>query len=209
MAGYGLAVTLNILENRLNRDSSFKTSSSSWKYLRKHFKLTVLIFLSIFILVSGAVFADGYTPNLVSQNDIHSDYIFPGSVHLLFNPLDYIFKFQVIADRYGNLTLAENREGVVDWFIKYGDRNKTVYSTDSFMDPIVVSTSRMHVIKGGYSESLPYSVLKRDMNNISSLTRDQLLKDNIKYLLLRNGMEIPPYAREVYRNGNYVICIVE
>lgn len=160
-------------------------------------------------MVSGAVFADGYTPNLVSQNDIHSDYIFPASVLLFFNPLDYFFKFQVIADRYGNLTLAENREGVTEWFVKYGDRNQIVYSTDSFMDTIIVSTSRLHVIKGGYSESLPYHVFKRDMNNMSSLTREQLLKDNIKYLLLRNGMEIPSYAREVYRNGNYLICIVE
>jgi hypothetical protein len=207
MAGYGLAVTLNMLEKRLNTDWSLKTAGS-WKSL-KNIKLTVLIFLSAFTLVSGAVFADGYTPNLVSQNDIHSDYIFPASVHLFFNPLDYFFKFQVIADRYGSLTLAENREDVAEWFIKYGDKNQTVYSTDSFMDTIIVSTSRLHVIKGGYSESLPYSVFKRDMNNISSLTREQLLKDNIKYLLLRNGMEIPPYAREVYRNGNYIICIVE
>lgn len=208
MAGYGLAVTLGIFERSLNTDRPIKTSNS-WKSLRKNIKLTVLICLSIFTLVSGAVFADGYTPNLISQNDLHPDYIFPENVHLLFNPLDYIFKFQVIADRYGNLTLAENRQGVVEWFMKYGDKNMTVYSTDSFMDPIIVSTSRMHVIKGGYSESLPYSVFKRDMNNISSLTREELLKEDIKYLLLRNGMEIPPYAREVYRNGNYVICIME
>ena len=206
MAGYGLAITLNWLENKLNSDTS---SINCLKSLRKNVKLTVIILLSIFTLVSGAVFADGYTPNLVSQNDLHSDYIFPENVHLLFNPLDYVFKFQVIADRYGNLTLAENRAGVVDWFIKYGDSNKTVYSVDSFMDPIIASTSRMHVIKGGYSESLPYSVFKRDMNNITSLTREKLIKDDIKYLLLRNGMDIPPYAREVYRNGNYVICIVE
>ena len=206
MAGYGLAVTLDWLENKLKSDMS---STNFRKSLRKNVKLTVLIFLSVFTLISGCVFADGYTPNLVSQDDLHSNYIFPENVHLIFNPLDYVFKFQVIADRYGNLTLAENRAGVVDWFIKYGDRNLTVYSADSFMDPIIASTSRIHVIKGGYSESLPYTVFKRDMNNITSLTREQLIKDDIKYLLLRNGMEIPPYAREVYRNGNYVICIVE
>lgn len=209
MAGYGLAVTLNIFERWLHTNWSDKTSTGMGKYIRRNFKLTVIIFLSLFTLVSGSVFADGYTPNLVSQNDIHSDYIFPNSVHLFFNPLDYIFKFQLIADRYGNLTLAENREGVAEWFIKYGDKKKTVYSVDSFMDPIIVSTSRMHVLKGGYSESLPYAVFKRDTNNMTSLTRDELIKDNIKYLLLRNGMETPPYAREVYRNGNYVICIVE
>ncbi|MGV8144836.1 MAG: hypothetical protein ACP5OJ_09520, partial [Methanothermobacter sp.] len=125
------------------------------------------------------------------------------------NPLDYFFKFQVIADRYGNLTLAENREGVAEWFVENGDKNKTVYSTDSYMDTIIVSTSRLHVIKGGYSESIPYNVFKRDMDSISGLNREQLLKDNVKYLLLRTGMEIPSYAREVYRNGNYVICIME
>lgn len=209
MAGYGLNVAMGMLESRINTDSALKTSRIHWQYLGKNIKLTVLIFLSIFTLVSGAVFADGYTPNLVSQNDTHSDYIFPESIHIFFDPLGYIFKFQVIADRYGNLTLAKNREGVTEWFIKYGDKNQTVYSVDSYMDSIIVSTSRIHVIKGGYSESLPYSVFKRNMDNVSSLTREQLLKDNIKYLLLRNGMEIPPYAREVYRNANYVICIVE
>lgn len=67
----------------------------------------------------------------------------------------------------------------------------------------------MKVIKGGYSESIPLSVFKRNMDDVGSLNREQLLKDNIKYLLLRNGMTIPLYAQEVYRNGNYVICVVE
>lgn len=215
MAGYGLAVTLDMINKRINKHvnqvNTKKADSSkiSYKHLKKHVKLFILIFLGVFTLVSGVVFADGYTPNLVSQNDAHPDYIFPKSVHLLFNPLDYFFKFQVIADRYGNLTLARNREGVAEWFMKNGDKNKTVYSVDSYMDTIIVSTSGFHVIKGGFSESIPSNVFKRDMNNITGLNREQLLKDNIKYLLLRNGMEIPPYAREVYRNSNYIICIIE
>lgn len=209
MAGYGLAVTLDVVEKRLNKDTTPDTSKNTNIQLKKHVKLVILIFLSIFTLISGVVFADGYTTNLVSQDDAHSSYIFPQSVHLFFNPLDYFFKFQVIADRYGNLTLAENREGVAEWFVENGDKNKTVYSTDSYMDTIIVSTSRLHVIKGGYSESIPYNVFKRDMDSISGLNREQLLKDNVKYLLLRTGMEIPSYAREVYRNGNYVICIIE
>jgi hypothetical protein len=215
MAGYGVAVTLDALEKRLNKNSRYKThqkinsSKSPFKNLKKHIKLTVLILLSVFTLISGAVFADGYTPNLISPDDLHSDYIFPESVHILFNPLDYIFKFQVIADRFGDLTLAQNREGVVDWFKYNGERDKTVYSVDSYMDTIIVSTTRMKVMKGGYSESIPLSVFKRNMDDVGSLNREQLLMDNIKYFLLRNGMIIPPYAREVYRNGNYVICVVE
>lgn len=222
MAGYGLAATLDVLEKRLNKNNRSKnrnnqnethqkinSSKSPIKNLKKHIKLTVLILLSVFTLISGAVFADSYTPNLISQDDLHSDYIFPESVHILFNPLDYIFKFQVIADRFGDLTLAQNREGVVDWFKYNGERNKTVYSVDSYMDTIIVSTTRMKVMKGGYSESIPLPVFKRNMDDVGSLNREQLLKDNIKYLLLRNGMTIPPYAREVYRNGNYVICVVE
>ncbi len=209
MAGYGLAVTLDVLVRRLNKNDPGDSSKSPFKNLEKHIKSTVLILLTVFTLVSGAVFADGYTPNLVSQNDAHSTYIFPSSVHLLFNPLDYLFKFQVIADRYGDLSLAENREGVMEWFKNNGDRDKTVYSVDSYMDTIIVSTTRMKVMKGGYSESLPSSVRGRNMDDISGLNREQLLKDNIEYLLLRNGMDIPLYAREVYRNGNYVICIVE
>lgn len=209
MAGFGLAVTLDVVREKLNKNDQDINTKSLVKNLKKHMKLMVLIFLSVFTLVSGAVFADGYTPNLVSQNDAHPDYIFPNNVHLLFNPLDYLFKFQVIADRYGDLTLAQNREGVMEWFKNNGDKDKTIYSVDSYMDTILVSTTGMKVIKGGYSESIPSSVLKRDMNNISGLNREQLLKDNIKYLLIRNGMDIPPYTRELYRNGNYVICIVE
>jgi 4-amino-4-deoxy-L-arabinose transferase-like glycosyltransferase len=203
MAGYGLAVSLNMIEERL------RTNRRTGNILIRKFKFTIIIILTLFTLISGVVFADGYTSNLISSNDSHSDYIFPNSIHLLFNPLDYVFKFQVIADRYGNLILAKNRMGVANWFMENGDRNKTVYSTDSYLDTIIVSTSRLHVIKGGYSESIPSNVFKRDMNDIGSLTRDQLLKENIKYLILRNGVEIPSYAREVYRNGNYIICIIE
>lgn len=64
-------------------------------------------------------------------------------------------------------------------------------------------------MKGGYSESIPSSVFKRNMDDVGSLNREQLLKDNIKYLLLRNGMTIPPYAKEVYRDSIHVICVVE
>jgi hypothetical protein len=210
MAGYGLAVGLDILGHRLNKNNRDGNSSKDpFKNLKKHIKLTVLILLSVFTLISGAVFADGYTPNLISPDDLHSDYIFPESVHILFNPLDYTFKFQVIADRFGDLTLAQNREGVVDWFKYNGEKDKTVYSVDSYVDTIIVSTTRMKVMKGGYSESIPLSVFKRNMDDVGSLNREQLLKDDIKYFLLRNGMIIPPYAREVYRNGNYVICVVE
>jgi len=145
----------------------------------------------------------------VSENDTHNGYIFSHDVHLLFNPLDAVFKFQVIADRYGNLTLAENRYDVMEWFLKNGDKNKTVFSSDSYMDTIIVSTSGVHVIKGGFSESIPSNVFKLDTSNISGLNREELLKDNIKYLLLRNGMAVPPYAQIVYRNGNYIICVIQ
>ncbi|OPY25498.1 MAG: hypothetical protein A4E27_00923 [Methanobacterium sp. PtaU1.Bin242] len=215
MAGYGLAVTLDAFDKKLNstdinHQKEIKIANKSPKNsFKRHIKLIILLFLGILTLVSGAVFADGYTPNLVSENDTQSGYIFPHDVHLLFNPMDSIFKFQVIVDRYGNLSLAENRYGVMEWFLKNGDKNKTVFSSDSYMDTIIVSTSRVHVIKGGFSESIPSNVFKLDTNNISSLNREELLKDNVKYLLLRNGMEIPPYAQIVYRNGNYIICVIQ
>lgn len=215
MAGYGLAVTLDALDKKINNtdinhQKETKIANKSPKNsFKRHIKLIILLFLGILTLVSGAVFADGYTPNLVSENDTHSDYIFPHDVHLLFNPLDSIFKFQVIADRYGNLSLAENRYDVMGWFLKNGDKNKTVFSSDSYMDTIIVSTSRVHVIKGGFSESIPSNVFKLDTSNINSLNREELLRDNIKYLLLRNGMAVPPYAQIVYRNGNYIICVIQ
>lgn len=226
MAGFGLAVTLDYIYNRLNNHDGLnnhnrpnqlnnhhrpnnKPGSKISGDLRKHIKLILLLLLGIFTLISGAVFADGYTPNLVSSNDTHNGYIFSNYAHLLFNPLDAVFKFEVIADRYGDLKLAQDREGVMEWFVKYGDKNKTVYSTDSIMDTIIVSTSRVHVIKGGFSESIPSNVLQLDTTNISALNRDQLLKENVEYLLLRNGMSVPSYARVVYRNGNYIICVIQ
>ena len=162
----------------------------------------------VLTLTSGVVFADGYTPNLVSQNEVNNSYIFPTDVHLLFNPLDSVFKFELIADRYGNLNLAYDREGVVEWFIKNGDPNKTVWSTDPIMDSIIVSTSGVHVIKGGYSEDIPLNVVNLNTSNLNNVSREQLLKDNVEYLLLRNGMQVPSYAQVVYRNGDYIICVI-
>jgi hypothetical protein len=45
-------------------------------------------------------------------------------------------------------------------------------------------------------------------SNLTSLSREQLLKDNVEYLLLRNGMQVPSYAQVVYRNGDYIICVI-
>jgi len=212
MAGFGLAVTLDFIYNKLNPVTAVqvdhKRHKIDSKYFKRNIKLVLLLFLGVLTLISGAVFADGYTPNLVSQNDSHNTYIFPPDVHLLFNPLDSVFKFELIADRYGNLNLAYDRYGVVEWFIKNGDPNKTVWSTDSIMDPIIVSTSGVHVIKGGFSEDIPLNVVNLNTSNLTSLSREQLLKDNVEYLLLRNGMQVPSYAQVVYRNGDYIICVI-
>jgi len=212
MAGFGLAVTLDFIYNKLNPVTAVqvdhKRHKIDSKYFKRNIKLVLLLFLGVLTLISGAVFADGYTPNLVSQNDSHNTYIFPPDVHLLFNPLDSVFKFELIADRYGNLNLAYDRYGVVEWFIKNGDPNKTVWSTDSIMDPIIVSTSEVHVIKGGFSEDIPLNVVNLNTSNLTSLSREQLLKDNVEYLLLRNGMQVPSYAQVVYRNGDYIICVI-
>lgn len=214
MAGFGLAVTLDFIYEKLNPVTNAialdeKAYKINGEYFKKNIKLFILLFLGIFTLISGAVFADGYTPNLVSQNDIHNAYIFPDDVHLLFNPLDSILKFEVIADRYGSLNLAQDRWDVMEWFIKNADKNKTVFSTDSFMDTIIVSTSRVHVIKGGFSEDIPSNVLKLDTNNINNISKEQLLNENVEYLLLRTGTQVPSYARVVYRNGNYIICVMQ
>ncbi len=214
MAGFGLAVTLDFIHKKLNPVTTTVTMDKKRdkihsKYFKKHIKIVLLLSLGVLTLISGAVFADGYTPNMVSQNDIHNNYIFPNSVHLFFNPLDSVFKFDLIADRYGNLNLAHDRWDVMEWFNKNGDKNKTVFSSDYIMDTIIVSTSRVHVIKGGFSESIPPNILKLDTNNINSLSKEQLLKENVGYLLLRNGMQVPSYAQEVYRNGNYIICVIK
>jgi hypothetical protein len=213
MAGYGLAITLDFIYNKLNPVSSAVSKDNNEhkiniEYFKKNIKLVLLLFLGVLTLTSGVVFADGYTPNLVSQNDVNNSYIFSPDVHLFFNPLDSIFKFELIADRYGNLNLAYDREGIVDWFIKNGDPNKTVWSTDSIMDTIIVSTSGVHVMKGGYSEDIPINVVNLDTSNYMNVSKEQLLKDNVEYLLLRNGMQVPSYAHVVYRNGDYIICVI-
>ena len=213
MAGYGLAITLDFIYNKLNPVSSAVSMDNNEhkihiEYFKKNIKLVLLLSLGVLTLTSGVVFADGYTPNLVSQNDVNNSYIFSPDFHLLFNPLDSVFNFELIADRYGNLNLAYDREGVVEWFIKNGDPNKTVWSTDSIMDTIIVSTSGVHVIKGGYSEDIPINVVNLDTRNYINVSREQLLKDNVEYLLLRNGMQVPSYAHVVYRNGYYIICVI-
>jgi hypothetical protein len=213
MAGYGLAITLDFIYTKLNSTTSAVYMDNNERkihseYFKKNIKLVILLFLGALTLTSGVVFADGYTPNLVSQNDVNNSYIFSPNVHLFFNPLDSVFKFELIADRYGNLNLAYDRDGVVEWFIKNGNPNKTVWSTDSIMDTIIVSTSGVHVIKGGYSEDIPLNVVNLNTSNLTSVSREQLLKDNVEYLLLRNGMQVPSYAQVVYKNGDYIICVI-
>ena len=214
MAGYGLAITLDFIYSKLNPVTSALSMNNNnehkihGEYFKKNIKLVLLVSFGVLTLTSGVVFADGYTPNLVSQNEVNNSYIFPTDVHLLFNPLDSVFKFELIADRYGNLNLAYDREGVVEWFIKNGDPNKTVWSTDPIMDSIIVSTSGVHVIKGGYSEDIPLNVVNLNTSNLNNVSREQLLKDNVEYLLLRNGMQVPSYAHVVYRNGDYIICVI-
>ncbi|CDG64284.1 MAG: hypothetical protein PWQ15_186 [Methanobacterium sp.] len=94
----------------------------------------------------------------------------------------------------------------MDWFVSNGDKNKTVFSSDSYMDTIIVSTSRVHVIKGGYSENMPRKIFKIDTSNIADLNKSQLIKDNVKYILVKNGRnEIPEFGKIVYKNQHYVI----
>lgn len=210
MAGYGLSVSLDIICRKLNQPGKEEVNStvlSIWNKTRKHFKLIIILFLGVLTLISGLVFADGYTPNLGDNSE--GNYIFPPQVHLFFNPLDVVFKFAVIADRYGSLDLVYSREGVMDWFLKKGDRTKVVFSTDSYLDTIIVSTSRVQVIKGGFSENIPSHIRKMDTSNIQNFSREQLLNNNIKYLVLRRGMEIPSYAYPVYINEKYIICVIQ
>jgi hypothetical protein len=193
IAGVGLVCAINRLSKSLK----------NWD--KRKLTCTILLLFAIFTTVSGAVFVDGYTTNLAEDNET---YLFPHEVHLIFNPLDHWAKFAVISDRFLDLNLARDRKEVADWFTINGEKNVAVFSQDSYMDTIIVSTSRLGVLKGGYSEGIPSSIRTQDTRNLDGL--ESYLKANgFKYLLIKKGNNVPSYARTVFENGHYIICVVE
>jgi len=154
------------------------------------------------------VFVDAYTPNLI--NSCGERQTFSCEVQKFFNPFNDPSEFCVIADRFGDLDLAYDRKTIVDWLVKNGDRDKVVLSYDSYMDTIIVSTSRVHVIKGGYSEGLSIHILALNARKyLKNVDKSQLIKNDVKYLLLKNDMEVPPYSKVVYQTKYYKICILK
>jgi hypothetical protein len=197
MAGVGFSFCLKYLANRFGSSTNQK----------KNIKIAVFLIFGIYTFVSGVILADGYTPNLIGEHE--KAHIFSYNEQKLLNPISTLSELDVITDRYGDLSLAHDRKSVMEWFFKNGDREKTVFSVDSYMDPIIVSTSRVHVIKGGYSENIPKTIFKIDTYDIKSLNKSQLINNNVKYLLLKNGMEIPSYCQVLYQNQHYILCIIQ
>ncbi|HMK53631.1 MAG TPA: hypothetical protein VK444_02520 [Methanobacteriaceae archaeon] len=195
MSGVGFCFVLKYLANK------FGSSINQKKII-----VAVLIVFGIFTFISGAVLADGYTPNLIEDSE--KAHIFSYNQQIILNPVYTLTELVIITDRYGDLSLAQDRKSVMNWFVINGETDKTVFSSDSYMDTIIVSTSRVHVIKGGYSENMPKNTFNIDTNNIKALNRSQLIKDHVKYILLRNGMEIPDYCQVVYQNKHYVLGVI-
>ncbi|HHY00190.1 MAG TPA: hypothetical protein GX531_02270 [Methanothermobacter sp.] len=194
MAGVGFVIVLNYLKIKLGS-----------RINQNKIKVYVFLIFGGLTFISGVILADGYTPNLIEDQE--NTHVFTYDQQIIFNPIYTLSELVIITDRYGDLSLALDRKSVMEWFVMKGEKDKTVFSSDPYMDTIIASTSRVHVIKGGYSENMPSNIFKIDTNNIGGLNKSQLIKDNVKYILLRNGMdEMPAFCQVVYKNQHFSLC---
>jgi len=97
---------------------------------------------------------------------------------------------------------------VAQWFAENGDKKRVVMSLSEGIDPVIVSVSRQPVSTGGYHPGM-VKVLNREMYYSGNYTREDLIRDNIGYLVETSDMVNPNYFKLVYQNKDYKVWRVE
>ena len=167
--------------------------------------LVLLIFLSI---LSSIAYIDSYTPNLLADDD-YNNTILSSNYHKIIDPVGSTITPSIISDRYGSSTLAHDRYDVTQWFINNNDTSSLLVCEDSIMDTIIVSTSRTPVVYGGFTESIPDTVIDPVHIVENHSTTQEIQDTNMGYLLLDNDTPLPIYANIEYENSNYKICSIK
>lgn len=177
-----------------------------YDYFRKYSKL-LLVLLVIFATLSSIAYTDSYTPDVLEPDDC-KDTLLSNQAHLVIDPVGTILKPSVISSRFGNSQLARDRYDVLNYFRNNGD-GSLVVCEDAIMDTIIVSTSNMSVVYGGFTESIPDYVVDPVHIVQNHSTASEIHDLNMGYILLNKNTPTPTYADVVYSNDNYNICKIK
>ena len=174
------------------------------KIKKNTIKKIIIILIICLSILSALVYVDSYTPDLLDENDYNTTML-PEQAHLIINPVTTVYKPSIISSRFQDAKLAHDRYEIAQWF-KNNTNYKIAVSEDAVMDTIIVSTSKTPVIYGGFTESIPESVVDPVHIIKNWATYNELEDLGIGYILLKENTITPDYAREIYNNTNYKIC---
>ena len=165
------------------------------------------IILVLFVIYSvGACisYVDSYTPDLMDTDD-NGVTLLPDEFHIFFDPVGSTLKPSIIADRYGDSSLAGSRYDMTGYMMK-NNVSGIVVSEDAIMDTIIVSSTNVSVVYGGFTESIPEYVVDPVHIVNSQATISELDNLGVTYLLIRKDTPIATYAEVVYQNDDYKLC---
>ncbi len=98
--------------------------------------------------------------------------------------------------------ISDSQIGVAEWFKNNGDHKRVVVTADYRIDPIIVSISGQPVAAGGYAPGTVKSI-NGEKYISGNFNKDDILKENIGYIVLKAKMPPPPYGRLVYQNKDF------
>jgi hypothetical protein len=102
----------------------------------------------------------------------------------------------------------DSQRDLAQWFSENGDKEGVVMSLTEGIDPVIVSVSRQPVSTGGYQPGM-VKVLDRDLYYNGTYTKEDIIRDNIKYFVESSPIPHPSYFTLVYENKDYKVWRVD
>jgi hypothetical protein len=102
----------------------------------------------------------------------------------------------------------DTQRDLAQWFSENGDKEGVVMSLTEGIDPVIVSIARQPVSTGGYQPGM-VKVLDRDLYYSGTYTKEDVIRDNIKYFVESSPIPHPSYFTLVYQNKDYKVWRVD
>lgn len=102
----------------------------------------------------------------------------------------------------------DSQRDIAQWFAENGDKKGVVMSLTEGIDPVIVSFSRQPVSTGGYQPGM-VRVLDRDLYYSGNYTKEDIVRDNIKYFVEASPIIHKSYLTLVYQNKDYKVWRVD
>ncbi len=102
----------------------------------------------------------------------------------------------------------DSQRDLAQWFAENGDKEGVVMSLTEGIDPVIVSISRQPVSTGGYQPGM-VKVLDRDLYYSGTYTKEDVIRDKIKYFVESSPIPHQSYFTLVYQNKDYKVWRVD